>query len=108
MNGVREVVAAMEKHKDGIMHLGDDGVLRSLAPNMTVLGYVKLAPGHIQHILDRQGRDDHLTEVFDEVSGHDVHEEQPNNPGKHLWPFGFRRYLYVAYSPDILDDEYDH
>lgn len=77
----------MEKHDQGIVHLGDDGVLRSFGPNGTVLEYVKLSTNQIQQMLDRHGRNDHFTEVFDGVDGRAVTDlEQLTNPGEHLLP----------------------
>lgn len=82
-----ELMAALGKHDQGIVHLGDDGVLRSFAPNGTVLEYVKLSTNQIQQMLDSHGRTDHLTEVYDGVDGREVTDlEQLTNPGEHLLP----------------------
>lgn len=80
-------MAAMETHDHGMVHLGDDGVLRSFDPNGTVLEYVRLSTNQIQQMLDSHGRTDHYTEVFDGVDGREVTDlEQLTNPGKHLLP----------------------
>lgn len=88
-----ELMAAMIKHDHGMKHLGDDGVLRSFAPNGTVLDYVKLNASQVQQMVDLYGRNDHLTEVFDGVDGHNVSDhEQLVNPGEHLLPFSFKNW----------------
>lgn len=88
-----QLMAGMTKHDHGMKHLGDDGVLRSFAPNGTVLDYVKLNASQVQQMVDLYGRDDYLTEVFDGVDGHNVtNHEQLVNPGEHLLPVGFKNW----------------
>ncbi|KAL8831146.1 MAG: hypothetical protein Q9191_001020 [Dirinaria sp. TL-2023a] len=92
-----ELMAAMTKHDHGMKHLGDDGVLRSFAPNGTVLDYLKLNASEVQQMVDRFGRNDYLTEVFDGVDGHNVTDhEQLANPGEHLLPPGFNNWTSIA------------
>ena len=96
-------MAALQRHPDGVVHLGDDGVLRSFHPNQTVLEYVKLSANQIQHVLDVQGRNDHLNEIFDGVNGHSVTDlEQLTNPGEHLLPLHFVN----STRPVVTDGKY--
>lgn len=96
----------MARHDQGITHLGDDGVLRSFAPNGTVLEYVKLSASQIQQVLDSHGRTDHFTEVFDGVDGREVTDlEQLMNPGEHLLPFPF---MNSTMSAGVTDSKYLH
>lgn len=88
-----ELLAAMIKHEYGMKHLGTDGVLRSFAPNGTVLDYVKLNSTQVQQMIDRYSRDDYLTEAFDGVDGHNViDQEQLMNPGEHILPSDFKNW----------------
>ena len=94
----------MAKHDQGITHLGDDGVLRSFAPNGTVLEYVKLSANQIQQLVDSHGRNDHFTEVFDGVDGREVTDlEQLTNPGEHLLPLPFQN---STMSAGVTDCKY--
>ena len=54
----------MAKDDYGVFHLAADGVLQSFHPNGTVLDYATLSTNQIQHMIDWQGRDEYLTEVF--------------------------------------------
>ncbi|KAF2112696.1 hypothetical protein BDV96DRAFT_602083 [Lophiotrema nucula] len=67
---------ALPREPLGQFHLADDGVLRSLAANYTVLGYIKLSPEliatHIEHVaggLMSAAEKDHYDAVFDGVDG---------------------------------------
>ena len=100
---------ALIKHdEDGIVHLGDDGVLRSFAPDLSVVDYVRLNPQQIQEAIGHRagsphlaefhehvnGKNvtklEHLFEVYENVNGEDVTElEHLLHPGEHLLPPGF-------------------
>ena len=102
-------MAALKKHhEDGIVHLGDDGVLRSFGPDLSVIDYVQLNPQQIQEAIGHHpgsallaevhhqadGKNvtklEHLHEVFKDVNGEDVTEQEHLlNPGEHLLPPGF-------------------
>ncbi|KAL8820920.1 MAG: hypothetical protein Q9191_007416 [Dirinaria sp. TL-2023a] len=89
-----ELLAGLKYHDFGIRHFADDGVVRSYAPNGTVLDYVKLNAAQVQEMVDRRGRDDHLDEVYRGVDGHNVTDEkQCTNPPDHLLPVNHKAWI---------------
>lgn len=60
----------------GIFHIGDDGVLRSLSANKTVLGFVQLKPAELTAYSEGFSTDAemkrHLDKVWHGVDGRDV------------------------------------
>ena len=83
-------MAALDKDHNGIAVLCSDGVVRSVAPNKTVLAYQKLDSEQIQKLIDQYGRDDKLTKIFDGVNGNDVVDsEQLLHPSTDILPEDF-------------------
>ncbi|KAG6995792.1 non-canonical non-ribosomal peptide synthetase FUB8 [Physcia stellaris] len=93
---------------DGIVHLGDDGVLRSFAPNLTVLAYLQLNNSQIQSFIDRFGRTDHLTQVYKDANGFDVCEEELSHPTKENLPLNFPDDSVPPTSPNPKDPRSVH
>lgn len=75
---IRDTFPPLQVDGEGFVHLADDGVLRSYAPNGTVIDFVQLTPEQISKQLTSLPYDyyvkhvDHLNEVFRGVDGFDV------------------------------------
>ena len=71
-----QVMASMKKDPtgEGFFHVGDDGVLRTLTANNTVVDYRQLTPAQIaQNLAIYSGAaKEYLTNVFEGVDGRDV------------------------------------
>lgn len=84
-----QVIASIQQVSDGVVHLGDDGVLRSFDGNMKVLDYVPFSPAQIQQAINRStGKTlEHLQEVYNGIDGQAVTDlNQLQNPGPELLP----------------------
>ena len=71
----------------GVIHLGDDGVLRSFSENFTVLNYAPLHPDEIDQLNARFPDYEAIKEHYKDVDGRNVIDlEALMNPAQHLLP----------------------
>ena len=63
-------------HKKGVLHVGDDGVTRSLGPDNEVLGFVAASPAILARYIAEapEDRQEHLKSAWSGVDGRDVPE----------------------------------
>ncbi|KAH8804369.1 hypothetical protein F5884DRAFT_858993 [Xylogone sp. PMI_703] len=87
---ISNALGGLETHNQGMLHLADDGVLRSYdADRYTVIAYKKLAPEEIAAFTaEYTGADkEHLDDVFNGVDGRLVSDESKLlNPDSALRP----------------------
>lgn len=86
-------VHALPTDPEGLVHLGDDGVVRSWAANHTVLGYLALSPSEIAVWISNprytQEKKDHFKQLFDGIDGRTVPQEEIFSPREEIWPHAF-------------------
>lgn len=70
----------------GILHLGSDGVLRSLTAEREVIDAVRLPTRLIQAMLERQPFNQELEDKFRGVDGSNVSDEQMWHPDRESLP----------------------
>ncbi|KAH8817454.1 hypothetical protein F5884DRAFT_748919 [Xylogone sp. PMI_703] len=84
---VHAIIHQMNVTDDGVVHIADDGVVRSFAGNGTVLAYHALSPTQLGGIINSTTNPDmkhHLQEVWTGVDGRSVDPSQLSNPPAEL------------------------
>ncbi|KKZ64867.1 hypothetical protein EMCG_09244 [[Emmonsia] crescens] len=86
--GLSEIVKGLKHAPDGILHIGDDGVMRSFDEVGNVIDYARLNSTHLMTIAGwySNGTQDHLQNVWANVDSFLVDEAQIWSPPEHLLP----------------------
>ena len=73
-------------HPDGVMHFGDDGVLRSYDGAKQVIDYFQLSPEQVHAFIERSKphEKDHLWQVMGGADGRKVCQDEIFNPPDHI------------------------
>ena len=84
-------VAALKLHPQGFIHWADDGIVRSYAPDESVVDAVRLNNTELIHHFSTQSNfheemNAHMLEIYEGKSGHDVSEEHLFDPPDMIRP----------------------
>ncbi|KAG5294291.1 hypothetical protein I7I48_10771 [Histoplasma ohiense] len=91
-NEVFDMIRSVQIDSAGVLHLDDDGVLRSYDRAGNVLDYRRFNSSHLMTVANQYSGDlqSHLFEVWDGVDSFEVEEQQiwnpVNNPYQSLFP----------------------
>lgn len=108
---IQEIYASLTIDGDGWVHLGDDGVVRSYAPDYTVISHARLSPEQISANLARfspsyeQQLEDYLSGVFKGVDGRTItNETEILDPGDDILPEALKTKVKEARSLADFDE----
>jgi hypothetical protein len=81
---ISQVLRSLKLDMEGIFHLGNDGVLRSLTADRAVIDAIPLPPNLIKAFLDRNPFDQELEDLYRGVDGTTVPRDQWFHPDPSL------------------------
>ncbi|PYH99595.1 hypothetical protein BO71DRAFT_437197 [Aspergillus ellipticus CBS 707.79] len=84
-------IRQLQLDPEGFVHAADDGVVRSFRPDAQVVDYIKLNETQLMSVIPDLAFHDadfqaHLVEVWTDVDGNDVDDEQALHPSEELLP----------------------
>ncbi|KAH7043774.1 hypothetical protein B0J12DRAFT_671778 [Macrophomina phaseolina] len=87
----QELLFSLKADDHGVVHLGNDGVLRSFDASGNVIDYRQLSPDQIRDSIDMyddidKGKREHLENIYRGVDGRQVPREKVLNPDENAVP----------------------
>ncbi|OAX82559.1 hypothetical protein ACJ72_03091 [Emergomyces africanus] len=93
VRSVSNIISSLMMSPDnGILHLGDDGILRSFAENGTVIDYARLTVSQLMTVADWSSGEQrsHLQAIWANVNSFEVEDDQIWSPPVNLLPVTMR------------------
>ncbi|KAG5291382.1 hypothetical protein I7I50_08175 [Histoplasma capsulatum G186AR] len=98
---VYDMLSSVETDTNGILHLADDGILRSFDETGNVLDYRRLNNSHLRAIASLYSKDinNHLLNIWNNIDGFEVEEKVIWHPSTDLYPLPLLQKSQSIFSP---------